>query len=154
MPTEESTATTTTTVEGEQAATETFTQADIDRIVRERVARERAKYADYEDLKKQAAGAKTAEDRLAEMEKRTAEAETKALRSDIAAKHHISAEDRDLFLTGTNEETLTAQAKRLAERVSERKKQGNQVPREGTSTGAGTNDPMREFARGLFGRDD
>lgn len=34
---------------------QTFTQADIDRIVGERLAREREKYKDYEDLKKKAA---------------------------------------------------------------------------------------------------
>jgi len=32
----------------------TFTQADIDRIVKERLAREQARYADYDDLKKAA----------------------------------------------------------------------------------------------------
>ncbi len=47
----------------------TFTQADLDRIVSDRVARERAKYADYGDLKKRAAAAMT------EQEKAVVEAE-------------------------------------------------------------------------------
>ena len=131
---------------------ETFTQADVDRIVRERVQRERAKFADYDALKAKAEGAKTVEDRLAEMEKRTAAAEAAALRSDSAARHGITAEDRDLFLTGTDAGTLEAQAKRLAERASERKKASNVVPREGNNPKATGGDEEREFVRKLFGR--
>ena len=136
----------------EPATTESFTQADVDRIVRERVQRERAKYADYDALKAKAEGAKTVEDRLAEMEKRTAIAEANAIRSDVAARYGISAEDRDLLLTGTDAETLEAQAKRLAERESERKKKANIVPREGSNPKASEGDQMREFTRSLFSR--
>lgn len=135
----------------ETAAPETFTQSDVDRIVRERVQRERAKYADYDALKAKAEGAKSVEDRLAEMEKRTAAAEASALRSDVAARHGISAEDRDLLLTGTDAETLEAQAKRIAE-ASERKKKANIVPREGNNPKATGGDEEREFVRKLFGR--
>ena len=139
------------TTEPDTGTTETFTQADVDRIVRERVQRERAKYADYDALKAKAEGAKTVEDRLAEMEKRTAAAEASALRSDVAARHGISAEDRDLLLTGTDAETLEAQAKRIAE-ASERKKKANIVPREGNNPKASGGDEEREFVRKLFGR--
>ena len=128
----------------------TFTQADVDRIVKERVQRERTKYADYDDLKKAADGKKTAEDRIAELEKNISDANAKALRADIANQHGISAEDRDLFLTGTDADTLTSQAKRLAERDAERKKQGNHVGREGHSTSSRPDD-KRAFARELFG---
>ena len=139
------------TTEPDTGTTETFTQADVDRIVRERVQRERAKYADYDALKAKAEGVKTVEDRLAEMEKRTAAAEASALRSDVAARHGISAEDRDLLLTGTDAETLEAQAKRIAE-ASERKKKANIVPREGSNPKASGGDEEREFVRKLFGR--
>jgi hypothetical protein len=48
-----------------QTSTEkTFTQADLDRIVADRVAREKSKYADYGDLKKKAAAAMTDQERL------------------------------------------------------------------------------------------
>jgi len=139
------------TTEPDTGTTETFTQADVDRIVRERVQRERAKYADYDALKAKAEGAKTVEDRLAEMEKRTAAAEASALRSDVAARYGISAVDRDLLLTGTDAETLEAQAKRIAE-ASERKKKANIVPREGNNPKATGGDEEREFVRKLFGR--
>lgn len=122
------------TVEKQQE--QTFTQADLDKVVKERVARERAKYADYDELKTRAGEKATADERIADLEKRYAEAEAGRLRSDIAARYGISADDRDLFLTGADEETLTTQAQRLAERESERARQGNVVPGEGTSAPA------------------
>jgi hypothetical protein len=95
------------------------------------------------------------EERISQMEKRTAEAESRALRADIASKHGISAEDRDLFLTGTDEESLTAQAKRLAEREVERKKTGNVAPKEGEAKTTGKTDAEpREFVKQLFGNAD
>lgn len=91
------------------------------------------------------------EERLSGMEKRAQEAEARALRSDIATKHGISAEDRDLFLTGSDEAALEAQAKRLAERVADQKKNGNRAPKEGgTTSGDGKDKDMREFTRNLF----
>lgn len=97
---------------------QSFTQADVDRIVRERVQRERAKYADYEDLKSRAGEKASLEERLAAMERSYNEAQTRAMRSDVAAQFKIGPEDRDLFLTGSDEETLIAQATRLAERLN------------------------------------
>lgn len=141
---------------GEQKQERTFTQAELDRIVNDRLKQQaQNKFGDYADLKAKAEGAKTVEQKLAELEARHAEAEARALRSDVAAKHGISAEDRDLFLTGSDEETLTAQAKRLAEREGDRKKQGNVARKEGSTTTTGKDDTaMREFARGLFNRAD
>ena len=59
-----------------------------------------------------------------------------------------------LFLTGADEATLTAQAKRLADREADRKKRGNVAPKEGGSAdSASTGDTgMREFTRSLFNR--
>jgi hypothetical protein len=132
-----------------------ITQADVDRIVKDRVARVQAKYADYDDLKSKAEGAKSVEEKLAELEGKYSAAEARALRSDIAAKHGLSAEDRDLFLTGTDESTLTAQAERLAAREADRKKQGNVAPKEGATTNTGDlNSDVREFTRQLFKRTD
>jgi hypothetical protein len=56
-----------------------FTQAELDRIVADRVARERAKYADYGDLKKKAAAAMT------EQERAVAEAEVRGKTSAMTA---------------------------------------------------------------------
>lgn len=73
------------------------------------------------------------------------------LRSEIATRHGISAEDRDLFLTGSDAEALEAQAKRLAERTADQKKNGNRAPKEGgtTTTDDGKKD-LRTFAKNLF----
>jgi hypothetical protein len=75
------------------------------------------------------------------------------LRWRIAAKHGITDEDAELFLTGTDADTLNKQAARLTARESDRKKNGNVVPREGTTATPQTND-MRDFARQLFDRPD
>lgn len=74
-----------------------------------------------------------------------------ALRFKVAAKFQVNDEDADLFLTGTDEDTLTRQGQRYAELVGERKRNGNQVPREGTNPKQPTDD-VREFARSLFNR--
>lgn len=145
-----------TTEGGEQKQEQTFTQADVDKIVRDRLAQQaKNKFGDYDELKTAAAGAKTVEQKLAELESKHAEAEARALRSDIAARYGISAEDRDLFLTGSDEATLEAQATRLAEREADRKKHGNVARREGATTTTGNTDQdERNFVSRLFGGSD
>ena len=122
---------------------------------------ERARPADYDDLKAKAARLdeieaankseiERANDAKAAAEQRAAKAEADALRLRVAAKHGISDEDADLFLTGTDEATLTKQAERLTQRTSDRKKSGNHVPREGTTPSDPPKDELREFTRQLF----
>jgi len=90
-------------------------------------------------------------DALAAAQRDAQNARTEALRYKVASKFQVNDEDADLFLTGTDEETLTKQAERLTERAEERKKNGNTVPREGTNPTQPTDD-VREFARALFNR--
>lgn len=52
-----------------------------------------------------------------EAQEAAAKATSEALRFRVAAKHGISDEDADLFLTGTDEATLERQAARLVERT-------------------------------------
>lgn len=136
-------------------------QDDLNRIISDRVSRERAKYADYKDVKAKAARLDEIEQanqteldkatqRATETEAERDHARAEALRLRIAAKHGIGAEDADLFLTGTDEETLTAQAERLNNRDTDRKKRGNYVPREGT-TPTPPADEERAAVRSLFG---
>jgi hypothetical protein len=139
--------------------TKTFTQDEVNQLVGQARVDERrkvqSKFADYDELKTKAEGAKTLEERFAEIEQRAAKAEAAALRSNIAAKFSISPEDRDLFLTGADEETLTAQAQRLAQRDADRKKQGNVAPTEGGNQNPGdSKGDERAFARQLFGKTD
>ena len=161
----------TDSTEGESVSTEgaesqqgtTFTQAEVDRIVGDRVTRERAKYADYDELKTKAGQTTTAEERIAALEQKLSATEASALRTRIVAKFNISTEsdkdgepsDADLFLTGADEATLTSQAQRLAVRVADRKKQGNVASKEGeTKTSGSTDTATREFAAQLFGSAD
>lgn len=58
-------------------------------------------------------------DRLASLEREAHQAKAEALRFKIASKFQIGEEDAELFLTGTDEETLTKQAERLAQRADE-----------------------------------
>jgi hypothetical protein len=164
MPENEATSTGTETgAEGGGQQEQSLTQADVDRIVKDRVARVQAKYADYEELKVKAEGAKTLEERLGALETELSTTKTEALRSRIAAEFGISTKaakpdepsDADLFLTGADEASLTAQAQRLAGREADRKKQGNVAPKEGaTDTTGGPTKDLREFAKGLFGTAD
>lgn len=141
-----------------------FTQADVDRIVRERLAQQRKnEFGDYGDLRQRAETAKTLEERLGSLENELQSARTDALRARIAAEYGISTKkgdkgepsDADLFLTGTDETTLIAQAQRLGAREVEKKKQGNVAPKEGDTKTTGEGDGIpREFVRGLFASTD
>ena len=133
----------------------TLPQSEVDKIVAKVRAEERRKaserFKDYDDLKAKAGEKQTLEERIAEAEKRAENAEARTLRSDVAIEFGISKEDRDLFLTANDEDTLRAQAKRLADRDADRKKNPPRVPKEGTVTDP-TDSQDREFARQLFGR--
>lgn len=142
---------TTETTETTDATEAVFTQSDVDRIVKERLERFSKKFADYDDLKAQVAKAAEFEQTIAGLEESKREAEIDALRATVAADHGISKDDRELFLTGTDDDTLTAQAKRLSERVSEQQKQGNVGPLQGTYPADGSGDSeLRAFTRNIF----
>ena len=144
--------TTTDGVDGKQDKGKTFTQAELDQIITDRLTQQaKNKFGDYAELKAKAEGAKTVEQQLADLSTKHAEAETRALRADIASTYGISKEDRDLFLTGSDEAAMTAQAKRLSDRAADQKKNGNRAPREGgTTTGDDKNKDLRDFTRDLF----
>lgn len=115
---------TTVTTPDETTATEperTFTQSELDAIVRDRLARERGKYADYEELKSKATKFDEAEEASkSELQKATEKAnaleaqltaltkekETNELRSKIAVELGVPAG----LLTADTEEELRKQA--------------------------------------------
>jgi hypothetical protein len=108
----------------------------------------RLRLKEFEDRDKSEAE-KQAE-RLKALEAEATSARAEALRLRVAAKFGIGDEDADLFLTGSDEETLTKQAERLSARETERKKSGNHVPREGATPSAAGGGDERAFARSLF----
>lgn len=97
-------------------------QADLDRIIGDRLSRERAKYADYDDLKTKARAFDEAEQaRLSDLEKATKraekfEAEVKSLKAsqlrfEVANSKSVPAN----LLTGATKEELEASADALIE---------------------------------------
>ncbi|MBA9002017.1 capsid assembly scaffolding protein Gp46 family protein [Thermomonospora cellulosilytica] len=144
-------------------AEKTFTQAELDRIVAERLRREREKYADYDDLKARAQAADASKSELQKLaerveaaEKRAADMEAKALRAEVAqAKGLTPAQAKRL--TGTTREELEADADELLEVFGGRKDSGGKDG--GTDTGADKDDPEPDSGKGegdagaaLFGR--
>ncbi|OLT27750.1 hypothetical protein BJF83_17345 [Nocardiopsis sp. CNR-923] len=102
----------------------TFGQADVDRIVADRLAREREKYSDYADLRKKAAEldkiqdaqrteAEKLQQQLAEAATRAEKAERSLWVAEAARKHQVP-DDAIEFLTGTTAEEIEAKAVKLA----------------------------------------
>lgn len=129
---------------------QTFTQADVDRIVRERVQRERTKFADYDELKEKAGSATTLEERVAEIERTAKASEERAMRAEVANAKGLTPTQAKRLVGSTREE-LEADAAELLADLGAQKKNANVSPREGNNPQSGS-DPMREFTRGLFAR--
>lgn len=155
--------TTTEVTEPEAKVDKTFTEAQVKAIIKQRLDQQaKNQFGDYDELKAQVEGAKTAEQKLseqiAELQKKQAESEIRATRAVIAAEFGISTKkgdkdspsDADLLLTGSDEATMRAQAQRVGTLEADRKKQGNVARKEGGTTTNGGEDGMREFARNLF----
>lgn len=144
------------------SAQETEAQAEVDWKSKSREWEKRAKanadaaqrLAELEDAQKtetqRLADAKAA----AETEAATARAE--ALRWRIAAKHGISDEDAETFLTGGDEESLTRQAERLAALAQPNEDRQSPGPRPDLSQGSRstttTGDPASDFATFIQGQ--
>lgn len=92
-----------TTAAGEQQEPRTFTQAEVNSIVADRLTRERAKYADYDDLKTKAQQFDTTK---AELDALNAANAQRDMRARVAAATGVPVE----LLTGDTEEACTAQA--------------------------------------------
>jgi hypothetical protein len=107
----------------QQAFTPPATQADLDRIISERLGRERAKFADYDDVKAKAAefdkiaeGQKTEAQKAAERadkaEREAAEHKGALLRLRVATSKGLPPDLSDR-LRGDSEDELNADADRL-----------------------------------------
>lgn len=136
-------------------------QEDFDKAIQARIARERAKFADYEEKAAAAAelatlkaanlteAEKTAA-RLEAAEKRAAELEVKATRAEVAASKGVPAE----LLSGSTQAELEAAADALIAFRGEKVAARLTVPNEGKSPAKPGNNDEREFARGLFRKAD
>ena len=95
-------------------------QEDFDKAIQARIARERSKFSDYDELRAKAekyaewenaqkTEAQKAQERLEAAEKRAAELELKATRAEVAAAKGVPAS----LLTGSTQEELEAAADAL-----------------------------------------
>lgn len=103
----------TPTTAGEQQPERTFTQAEVNAIVADRLSRERSKYADYDELKARAselqqanARADALQGQLDSLNKATA---LQAMRGRVSTQTGVPAE----LLTGETEEECTEQASKI-----------------------------------------
>lgn len=116
-------------------------QEDFDKAIQSRIARERAKFSDYDQLKASAAKmrefeesqkteAQKTQERLEAAEKRAAELELKASRAEVAAEKGVPAD----LLSGSTREELEASAEALIQFKGETaQKRRVVVHREGNS---------------------
>lgn len=145
----------TTEQETEQKPTETVEFWKQKAREQEKRAKDNAnaakRLAEIEESQKSEAD-KTA-DRIKQLETEAENARRDALRFKVASEFGIASERAELLLTGSDEETMRRQAEALKGESDERKKQGNRVPREGTTSSTSGDDGMREFARTLFKRE-
>lgn len=120
---DDTTTTSSTQADGSSGFTPPATQDELNRIITERVTRERQKFADYGELKEKAAQfdqaveqgkteAQKAVERAEAAEKRAAETESRALRLEIAAEKGLTPAQAKRLVGSTREE-LEADASEL-----------------------------------------
>lgn len=126
------------------AFTAITTQEDLDKVIGARLAREREKYADYDDLKAAASKLAEAEARLAQID---AKAALDKVRNDVAQEAGVPAE----LLRGSTKDELAAHASAIAEALKARPSVPV-IPTQGATPGVSDADSARRaFAQKLFG---
>lgn len=126
------------------AFTAITTQEDLDKVIGARLAREREKYADYDDLKAAASKLAEAEARLAQID---AKAALDKIRDDVAKQAGVPAD----LLRGSTKDELAAHASAIAEALKARPSVPV-IPTQGATPGVSDADSARRaFAQKLFG---
>ncbi|KQR88744.1 hypothetical protein [Microbacterium sp. Leaf179] len=105
----------------------TYTQAELDHQVRERLGAESAEYAATREA---AERVDAAAQRIAALEQELTTTRRDALIARLISDHNLTRDDA-VLLTGEDEATLTAQAQRLQERAGERQSRGPIARKEG-----------------------
>ena len=128
-------------------------QEELDRIIQKRVARVEARYEGFEDLKAKADRAAELESVAEDLRKRVEAFESKEARSALVRKvADDNGVDHELLseMRGDSEEELTAQAKRLAERL---KPVAPVIPGQAKSPENAPRDESHEFMKRLLGKE-
>ena len=133
-------------------------QEDFDKAIQARIARERAKFANYDEgqaaiarlaelEESQKTEAQKAQERLEAAEKRAAELELRSIRAEVAAAKGVPGD----LLTGSTQEELEASADALIAFRGE-KPGGPVIPTQGTTPGGAAKTTAELFAE-AFGTD-
>lgn len=125
---------------------------------REQEKRAKENSAAASELAALKAAQQTAEERLAaerdSARREAEEARAETLRYKVATKYNISSDDAETFLTGTDEDTLTRQAERLAT-LAKSADTTSPAPRPDLTQGGrqpgGQSDPAQEFGKFIRG---
>ena len=128
-------------------------QEELDRIIQKRLERERSRYADYDDVKARAERAAELESVAEDLRKRVEAFESREARSVLVRKvADDNGVDPELLaeMRGDSEEELTAQAKRLAERL---KPVAPVIPGQAKSPENAPRDESHEFMKRLLGKE-
>ena len=146
--TTEATATEATDNQATSADRHTFTpittQEELDKVIGARLAREREKFADYDDLKAAASKLADADARLAQID---AQAALDKIRNDVAQEAGVPAG----LLRGSTKDELAAHASALAEALKARPSVPV-IPTQGATPSVSDADSARRaFAQELFG---
>ncbi|MGI6204220.1 MAG: hypothetical protein ACOYJH_02955 [Anaerovoracaceae bacterium] len=146
-----------------EGAAESFTQEQVDAIVKDRLTREREKYKDYKDLKNKAAeydkqqeAAKTelqkAQDKAAALEKELSgmkeQEKVRSIRAKVSKQTGVPTE----LLTGGDEDTCTEQAKAILKFAKGAKYPGIKETEHTPKNTSSEDTDYRELAGQIFGR--
>lgn len=144
------------------------TQEELDRIIQDRIARERDKFADYDELKTKVtdyetqvatlqkaidesnATIKSHDDTVAELNSKIASYETSSLRTRIAIQNGLPL-DLAERLVGDDEESIKADAERLASFVTKPKTPSAPLKDLEPPLGDDKNSNWRQMASNLIG---
>lgn len=132
------------------------TQEDLNRIINERLSRERAKFSDYDALKAQVASLTSERDTLktevdtlnAKVSERDSRDALEALKSDLVKESHVPAS----ALRGTTEDELKTHLAELEQVIP--KPSGPAVPGVENTPDKVEETEERKFVRGLFGNNE
>ena len=128
-------------------------QEELDRIIQKRLDRERARYEGFDEIKQRAERAAELESVAEDLRKRVEAFESREARSVLVRKvASDNGVDHELLseMRGDSEEELTAQAKRLAERL---KPVSPVIPGQAKSPENAPRDESHEFMKRLLGKE-
>lgn len=135
-----------------RVAERSFTQAEVNEIVQSRLKNMKD---EYEQLQGRAASFEDLTSQNQQLSSELSSLQLQTLRMRVASDFGISAEDRDILLTATDEDGLRMQAERFASFASQRLTGGNVAHREGRAVEVPSAKEGRigAFVHELFGND-